>query len=183
MLFLRTAVGNLDYPTTGIPNWKVPELNGVELDYVLNNLLYHPQNTRYAMMPRSEYEENMRVPILMGLLMRNTIVENSKRLPKPLEIQQEMKLLASVDACNAAFAGIRKFNSTPTPFPLIQMERTFLFLYIYTVPFIFAHDKSSTFAHCFAIFLLTYGLLGLEVIAIQLDDPFGDDAIDFKYAK
>jgi predicted membrane chloride channel (bestrophin family) len=180
MLFLRTAVGTLDYPTTGIPNWKLPELNGVELDYALDNLLYHPQNARFAMLPRSEYEENMRVPILMCSLMRQTIVEHIKRLSKPLEIQYEMKLLTSVDACTAAFNGIRKFNSTPTPFPLIQMERTFLFLYLYTVPFIFAQDKSSTLAHCFAIFLLTYGLMGLEVIAIQLDDPFGDDAIDIK---
>ena len=180
MLLLRTALGNLEYPTTGIPNWKLPELNGVELDYVLDNLLYHPQNAYYAMMPRSECEENMRVPILISLLMRKSIVGHTKRLPKPLEYLQEIKLLTAVDSCSAAFAGIRKFSSTPTPFPLIQMERTFLFLYLYTVPFIFAHDNSSTFAHCFAIFLLTYGLIGLEVIAMQLDNPFGDDDIDFK---
>jgi len=60
------------------------------------------------------------------------------------------------------------------------MARTFLFLYLFTIPLVFLQDKSSTFAHCFAIFLMTYGFMGLEVIAIALDDPFGDDAIDFK---
>jgi len=173
MLFLRTAMGILDYPTSGIPNWKCPELNGVELDYVLNNLLYHPQNTHYAMLPRCEYEENMRVPILVGALLRKSIIEHCKRLPIPLEVPQEMKLLSSVDQCVSAFSGIRKFNSTPVPFPLIQMSRTFLFLYLYTVPFVFLPDNSSVYAHCFAIFLLTYGFMGLETVAIALDDPFG----------
>jgi predicted membrane chloride channel (bestrophin family) len=70
--------------------------------------------------------------------------------------------------------------TTPVPFPLIQMTRTFLFLYIFTVPFVFLSDDSSTFAHCFTIFLLTYGFMGLEVVSIELDNPFGDDPNDFK---
>ena len=75
---------------------------------------------------------------------------------------------------------IRKFMTTPVPFPLIQMARTFLFLYIFTVPFVLLSDASSVFAHCFTIFLLTYGFMGLEVVAIELDNPFGDDPNDFK---
>jgi len=180
MLFLRTAMGILDYPTNGIPNWKFPELNGPELDFVINNLLYHPQNSHYAMHPRCEFEENIRVPTLVGSLIRKSIAEHTKRLPEPLEMPQELKLLASVDDCIAAFSGIRRFNSTPVPFPLVQMSRTFLFLYLYTVPLVMTRDPSNCFAHCFAIFLLTYGFMGLEVIAITLDDPFGDDVTDFK---
>ena len=180
MLFLRTAMSILDYPTNGIPNWKFPELNGPELDFVINNLLYHPQNSHYAMHPRCEFEENIRVPTLVGSLIRKSIAEHTKRLPEPLEMPQELKLLASVDDCIAAFSGIRRFNSTPVPFPLVQMSRTFLFLYLYTVPLVMTRDPSNCFAHCFAIFLLTYGFMGLEVIAITLDDPFGDDVTDFK---
>ncbi|CAB9518082.1 Zinc finger, RAN-binding domain containing 2 [Seminavis robusta] len=180
MLFLRTAVGILDYHTTGLPNWKVPELNGVELDYVLNNLLYHPQNAHYAMLPRCEFEENIRVPLLIGLLLRKSIIEHTKRLPKPLAMPEENKLFAAVDSCVTAYSGLRKFKSTPVPFPLIQMARTFLFLYIFTVPLVFVKDESSIYAHCFAIFLMTYGFMGLEMIAIALDNPFGDDPIDFK---
>jgi predicted membrane chloride channel (bestrophin family) len=64
-------------------------------------------------------------------------------------------------------------------------------------------DKSSDLAHCFVVFLLTYGFVGLEMVAIELDstsnvvsitmltayvdslrfnvvytDPFGNDAND-----
>lgn len=180
MLFLRTSMGILDYPTNGVPNWKFPELNGPELDFILNNLLYHPQNSHYAMLPRCEYEENSRVPVLVGLLLRKSIAEHSKRLPVPLGVPEELKLLGSVDKCVAAYTGIRSFKSTPVPFPLVQMSRTFLFLYLFTVPLVLTRDPSNVFAHCFAVFLLTYGFMGLEVIAIALDDPFGDDDIDFK---
>ena len=71
------------------------------------------------------------------------------------------------------------FGLQPVPFPLIQMSRTFLFLYVYTVPFVMVSDHSSPIAHCFVIFLLTYGFMGLELVAIELDDPFGNDPNDF----
>ena len=57
----------------------------------------------------------------------------------------------------------------PVPFPLIQMSRTLMFTYVFTVPFVMLSDKSSDFAHCFIVFLLTYGFMGLEMIAIELD--------------
>lgn len=80
---------------------------------------------------------------------------------------------------DSGYYGIRTFITTPVPFPLIQMARTFLFLYVFTVPFVLLRDDSSVFAHCFAVFLLTYGFMGLEVVAIELDNPFGDDENDF----
>ena len=181
MLFLRTSMAILNYSTDGIPNWKVPELNGSELTYVMDNLLFQPHNRHYAILPRSEYEENNRVPILVAMLLRRTLAEHVKRLPAPLAVPQEMKLLSSADACVAGFTGLRKFSSTPVPFPLVQMARTFLFLYLFTIPLVLVADvQSSIYAHCFAVFLMTYGFMGLEVIAIALDDPFGDDPIDFK---
>lgn len=64
---------------------------------------------------------------------------------------------------------------------MLVLSQTFLFLYLFSVPLVLVGDtNSSLFAHCFAIFLMTYGFMGLEVIAIALDDPFGDDPIDFK---
>lgn len=67
----------------------------------------------------------------------------------------------------------------PVPFPLIQMARTLLFLYVFTVPFVMLSDNSSNVAHCFTVFLLTYGFVGLEMVAIELDNPFGHDPNDF----
>jgi predicted membrane chloride channel (bestrophin family) len=69
--------------------------------------------------------------------------------------------------------------TTPFPFPLVQMARTFLFFYVFTVPFALLSDSSNVFVHCIVIFILTFGFMGLEIISIELDDPFGDDANDF----
>jgi len=44
------------------------------------------------------------------------------------------------------------------------MARTFLFLYVFTVPFVMVSDESSKIAHCFTVFLLTYGFVGLEMV-------------------
>jgi predicted membrane chloride channel (bestrophin family) len=67
----------------------------------------------------------------------------------------------------------------PVPFPLIQMARTFLFSYIFTIPLVFLQDKASVVYHCIAVFVITYGFVGLEMVAIAIDDPFGTDDVDF----
>jgi len=59
------------------------------------------------------------------------------------------------------------------------MARTFLFLWVYTLPWALQSDASSLVAHCAATFFITYGFVGLETVSIQLDDPFGHDENDF----
>jgi predicted membrane chloride channel (bestrophin family) len=75
---------------------------------------------------------------------------------------------------------MQTFLTTPFPFPLVQMTRTFLFFYVFTVPFALLHDVSIPIAHCVVIFFLTYGFMGLEYVSIELDDPFGSDDNDFQ---
>ena len=69
--------------------------------------------------------------------------------------------------------------TTPFPFPLVQMARTFLFFYVFSFPFALLSDSSSGHVHCIVIFVLTYGFMGLELVSIELEDPFGDDDNDF----
>jgi Bestrophin, RFP-TM, chloride channel len=69
--------------------------------------------------------------------------------------------------------------TTPIPFPLVQMSRTFLFFYIYTLPSALLTASSTPEADLVVLFIVTYGFIGLELISIELDDPFGDDVIDF----
>lgn len=38
----------------------------------------------------------------------------------------------------------------------------------------------SHFVHCFPMFLFICRFVGLELIAIELDDPFGNDENDFE---
>lgn len=180
LALLRCSVAVILYPTSKTPAWEVPELNGFERDDIQRNTFLNPATLRYAHETRSEYEENLRVPIRLAYLLRKSIHSQEVRLGKSLHVNRELKLLGTVDAFMTGFYGIRKFMTTPVPFPLVQMARTFLFLYIFTVPFVLLSDESSVFAHCFTIFLLTYGFMGLEVVAIELDNPFGDDPNDFK---
>lgn len=92
----------------------------------------------------------------------------------------ENKLYGSVDSFMQGYYGFRKFLTTPTPFPLIQMAKTFLFLYAFAIPFVLLKENSGLVAHCFFVFLVTMGFVRLEAVATELDNPFGDDPNDFK---
>jgi Bestrophin, RFP-TM, chloride channel len=59
------------------------------------------------------------------------------------------------------------------------MSRTFIFFYIYTLPSALLTASSTPIADLVVLFIVTYGFIGLELISVELDDPFGDDVIDF----
>lgn len=185
LMLLRTTMAVLSYRSNKIPAWDVPELNGDEYDDIRNTILIDDDN-RYAKTSQYKtstiqgtWQETMRVPIRMAYLTRKTIHSQEKRLEQPLVFSAENRLFGNVDSFMNGYYGIRKYLTTPVPFPLIQMSRTFMFLFVFTVPFVLLSDKSNAVAHCFAVFLLTYGFVGLETVAIELDDPFGDDENDF----
>eukprot|EP00977_Amphora_coffeiformis_P010512 scaffold2476_cov193-Amphora_coffeaeformis.AAC.7 len=176
MILLQVVMAVIDYPTTKIPAWNISELTGDEEEYVRKSTFaLSAQARRWAHGLRSEWEETMRVPIHLAYLLRKSIHSQSKRLRTPMSAANESRLLGSVDSFMSGYYRIRKFLTTPVPFPLVQMSRTFVFLYIFTVPFVLLQDKSSNVAHYATVFVMTYGFMGLEIVAIELDDPFGDD--------
>jgi predicted membrane chloride channel (bestrophin family) len=179
-ILLKVVMAVMEYPSTGVLAWDIPELTGQEEQYVRNSsLVLSARARRWAHEQRSAWEETMRTPIQLAYLLRKSIHSQQKRLRVPLVAAQEMKLLASVESFMEGYYGIRKFMTTPVPFPLIQMSRTFVFLYLFTIPFVLMQDQSSLFAHCTTAAIMTYGFLGLEMTAIELDDPFGNDDNDF----
>lgn len=139
MLLLRTSMCAIDYYESGVPAWEIDELCPEEKKDIKATLYYSvnigsPNALRWAHEIRSEEEENMRVPVRMAYEMRKTIHCQRKLFgDKKLETSQENKLLGSVDSYMNGYYGIRKFLTTPFPFPLVQMARTFLFFYVYTV--------------------------------------------------
>jgi len=182
LLLLRTSMAVIDYPTDFIPAWDVSELSGRELEDIQRNTYLNPEVEQLSHDRRSEFEQSMRVPIRISYLLRKSIHSHKTRLRKPLEIVNEQKLFNAVDDFMAGYYGIRKFLTTPVPFPLVQMARTFLFAYVFTIPFALLTDSNTTtLAHCAEVFILTYGFVGLELVAIELDNPFGDDENDFEY--
>jgi len=185
LILLRTAMAVVNFATTKVPAWEVPELNGEEYDDIkacMFSLSPAQECTKFAFSHiRGTWQDTMRVPIRAAYLLRKTIHSHNDKMSadNKFVFAQENRLLNSVDGFMNGYYGIRKSLTTPVPFPLIQMSRTFMFLFVFTVPFVMLNDKSNIIAHCFAVFLLTYGFVGLETVAIELDDPFGDDENDF----
>lgn len=183
IILLRCTMAILDYPVEKVLAWNVPELNGIEKTDIFKFLYAtNPELKKFQHEPNTDFEESFRVPVRLEYLLKQSILSNRTRLDTPLHMAFENRLLGSTNSYLNGFFGLRKFLTTPVPFPLIQMARTFLFLYVFTVPFVLLKDSSNLLAHCSMAFVLTYGFVGLELIAIELDDPFGDDANDFDNA-
>jgi predicted membrane chloride channel (bestrophin family) len=80
------------------------------------------------------------------------------------------------------FQGLKKLITTPFPFPLVQMTRTFLFIWVFTLPTVICYSQDMNrkpYDEALLIFFITYGFIGLEYVAMELDDPFGEDPNDF----
>lgn len=182
MALLRVVMAVIDFPTTKIAAWEVSELNGAEREDVERTIFLNPDLQRLSHSESSEqsvWKETMRVPVRLAYALRKTIHSQNQRVAEPAHVALESRLHGSVDAFMQGYYGMRVFLTTPVPFPLVQMARTFLFLYVFTIPFVLLADKSGLLAHVGAVFVMTYGFVGLELVAIELDNPFGDDDNDF----
>ena len=135
LALLRTAMAVVDFPTTQQPAWDIPELNGVERQDIHASRVTQPHNLRYAHAQRSLWEETMGVPIRMAYLLRKSIYShrklvflgppddddnnnNNKSSDNLICVAQENKMLGNVDNFMTGYYGIRKFLTTPVPFPL-----------------------------------------------------------------
>jgi hypothetical protein len=105
LALLRCSVAVVLYPTTKVPAWDVPELNGWERDDVKNNTFLNPTARRYMHECRSEYEENLRVPVRLAYLLRKSIHSQGSRLAKPIHVLREMKILSFVDGFMDGYYG------------------------------------------------------------------------------
>jgi hypothetical protein len=167
----------VDYRSDKVPAWEVPELDAEETAELKMELYTGFGDEQFSETTGTELAMTLRVPILMAYKLRCCIDSSSDRVSDEL---RAFKLFDSVDTFMGAYYSIRQFLTTPFPFPLFQMTRTFLYFYIFTVPFALLNDAhTDPYAYHVVVFFLTYGFIGLELIAIELDDPFGDDPNDF----
>jgi len=180
-MLLRLTMAVIDYEDSKIAPWKVPELTEeLKKDLCDNmNMSVGGKSSRWTHGERGEKEEGLRVPIRMAYIVRKSIWKNRNALETEFQAWEYGKLFASVDHFMNGYYGQRIFLTTPFPFPLVQMARTFLFLWVFTLPMALLSDASSIVDHCCIIFFVTYGFIGLESVSIQLDNPFGEDENDF----
>lgn len=69
-----------------------------------------------------------------------------------------------------------RIKKTPIPFSYSMFLKKFVFVYIFTMPFAFV--KELGYSIIIAAVLLFYVLVSLELIAEEIEDPFGTDTND-----
>ena len=130
MIVLRTAVAVMDYATSHIPAWDIPELSGTELQFAIDghtnttsssDTFFSPgivissrrtSSITSAVSERSTttmntnlFLDSLRVPTRMAYLLRESICSQEERLTHPMHIQLENKLLSSVDSILQGYYG------------------------------------------------------------------------------
>jgi hypothetical protein len=137
--------------------------------------------TKWAHGQRTLSDENFRAPIVLAYNLRAEIMKqrNGTLLAKDMHCNEELKLLGFVGDFITAFHELQTMITTPFPFPLVQMTRTFLFFWVFTLPFCLVKEISEPIQVLLIIFFITYGFIGLEYVSMELEDPFGDDPSDF----
>ena len=138
---LRTMVAVLEFQSKGNHAWKVPVLSREEK----------------SALQTAVGKSNERSPMLLAMFVQSTIASNVEYLEKPLHPNKELKLYSFVSDFEAAYHGLMKLVTTPFPFPLVQMTRTFLFIWVFTLPWVLVNDLQKTSALIFTVFFITYG--------------------------
>mmetsp|Transcript_32082 Transcript_32082/g.47038 ORF Transcript_32082/g.47038 Transcript_32082/m.47038 type:complete len:413 (+) Transcript_32082:72-1310(+) len=193
---LRVTMATLEYKSSKKSSWNFFTRGKKRMrKQMLKSVNYSGTSVRNRMMnwahtdlSLTDENENFRAPILLAYALRAELLSQrsgerikTRRVDTktPVHPNEEKYLLAYVDAFVTSYHNLKKLASTPFPFPLVQMGRTFLFVYTYTLPFALAHSMHHPLGAMLMIFFITYGYLGLEYVAMELDDPFGDDPNDF----
>jgi len=120
-------------------------------------------------------------PFEMINYLRSHMYQGSKALAgSELQLLERCKLMDVLHEFTASYRELVRLASTPIPFALVQMGRTFMFIWVLSLPLVlsgkdFNDDITSVFMF---VILLTYGFLGLEMVAMIMSNPFGDEASD-----
>lgn len=187
---LRMAIAAVEFRSHGINAWDaLPDEDHDKTQLILEehhsvrNFKPSTLLTDLAHGPRTLNDENFRAPIVWAYNLRETIMGtklNPELFPEhPLHINETLKLQALVSDVVTAVHELKKLITTPFPFPLVQMARTFLFAWVFSLPLVLINDDDSVWEAMAIILFCTYGFLGLEYVNMELDDPFGTDANDF----
>jgi len=88
------------------------------------------------------------------------------------QLLMDTQVAALIDAAGAC----DRIHKTPLPFAYVVHLRTALILYCGTLPFAMVADFG--WGQILVTALVTFVLLGIEEIGVEIEDPFGTDAND-----
>eukprot|EP00594_Rhizosolenia_setigera_P000271 CAMPEP_0178946552 /NCGR_PEP_ID=MMETSP0789-20121207/4352_1 /TAXON_ID=3005 /ORGANISM="Rhizosolenia setigera, Strain CCMP 1694" /LENGTH=264 /DNA_ID=CAMNT_0020626563 /DNA_START=367 /DNA_END=1161 /DNA_ORIENTATION=- len=191
VLLLLTTTGSTEYISSGKSVWEISDIpdhvrQEIKDDVFRtgNSATMGGEGFRFKNKQRDLMGRNLRVPFIIAFRLRQAITAwrdpDVKQKPnRPLQAHEERIILVHVGDYMTAFYGLRKFIFAPIPFPLRQMTRTFLMVWIYTLPLCLMVDQESVIPQLIIMFLITFGFIGLDFVVLELEDPFGNDPNDF----
>jgi putative membrane protein len=110
---------------------------------------------------------------ISGLLYEKTntlFVKGQLRGEHLLNLDMELKELIDImGACE-------RIRNTPIPYSYMMYIKKFIFVYVITLPFGFVTD--SGYFTILIVLLITFVLMSVELIAEEIEDPFGKDPND-----
>jgi len=87
-----------------------------------------------------------------------------------INLDKELKDLIDI------MGGCERIRNTPIPYSYMMYIKKFIFIYIITLPFGFLTD--SGYFTILIVLLVTFVLMSVELIAEEIEDPFGFDLND-----
>jgi len=166
IVLLKVTVSVLEYNQKRETTWTLPMLKKHEQEALL----------------ASVGESRERCPILLSMFLR-TAISAHESFEVQLQTNEKLRLLENNTDFVKDYHGLMKLLTTPFPFPLVQMTRTFLFLWVFTMPLALLEDIDKPFATIFIVIIITAGFVGMEFVAMEMDDPFGADENDLEIYK
>ena len=100
-----------------------------------------------------------------------------RELEKQGELSQGdlIQIDVNLNGLIASLGGCQRIKNTPIPFSYSIFIKKFIFLYVISLPIVFFHfDYWAVLITAFVF----YALVSMEVLAEEIEDPFGTDAND-----
>ena len=117
-------------------------------------------------------------PSSIGTYLHDVFESNKRFLDDAncsLLIQREIALHNLIGQLLDNYKLLCNFITTPYPFPLVQMTKALVLLWLFLLPFYMLHGIYSFVGSVslgVAIFFMTYGFFGLECVAMELDGRY-----------
>lgn len=175
ILLLRGTMAAVEYESQQTNPWEIPELTQDDQEGLEKALFLQSQDSRssiHSLQHAAEHsirDECFRAPLLLAYALRKEIMEQRSGAYLEHEfshVNEELKMLDCVTDFVKGFHGLQKLVETPFPFPLVQMTRTFLFVWVFTLSLVLCHDVGNyPFDPLLMIFLTTFGFIGALLLA------------------
>lgn len=126
-----------------------------------------------------ELDHHKHKPNQVKQMMHNKInaLYESKKITGDQLIILNAELVAFTDICGAC----ERIKNTPIPYSYSAFIKKFIFFYIMTLPF--GYSLSLGYYVVPVVVFIFYVLASLELIAEEIEDPFGDDENDLPIKK